>query len=135
MASRAPEAQARALDDYLAARGEKVDLALHITAPSDILEMRMGARMVCPVCHAIYNTLTKLPKNDLRCDTDGTPLERRSDEQTETIRMRLETHRRQTEPLIEYYRQRGSLAEIDGSRTPDEVQRQVDSHLELPATR
>jgi adenylate kinase len=124
-------AQAQALDKYLAEEGRRVDVALHMTAPNDVLERRLGGRMICPVCNSIYNMDTKPPKHDMVCDLDGTPLERRDDEETHTIRTRLETHVRETRPLIEYYGKHGSLVEIDGSRPMDEVESEIDKALNL----
>jgi adenylate kinase len=60
-------------------------------------------------------------------------LERRSDEDMETLRKRLIIHEQQTRPLIEYYRRRGNLVEIDGSRPLDEVEAEVDEALGLGA--
>jgi adenylate kinase len=125
------DAQARALDEHLAEKGEKVDVALHITAPNEVLVGRLAGRMVCPQCGSIYNAVTRPPKSDAICDLDGHLLERRSDEEADTVRTRLEVYANQTRPLIEYYRRSGSLIEIDGSRPIDEVEAEIDSDLGL----
>lgn len=125
------DAQARALDHFLAERDQKVDAALHITAPTTVLETRIASRMTCPVDGSIYNLETNPPKHDMVCDLDGAPLERRSDEEVETLRIRLKTHVRETQPLIEYYRKDGSLVEIDGSQPMNAVESVIDSALGL----
>jgi len=128
------ETQASALDNHLAEDGRRVDVALHITAPTDILERRIAGRMTCPVCGTIYNLDTRPPKHDTVCDLHpDVRLERRSDEDVETMRTRLLTHERQTRPLIEYYRRHGALVEIDGSRPIEEVEANVDAALGLSA--
>lgn len=129
--------QARALDDALERLGEKVDVALHITAPSDVLFDRLAGRLICPnpACGGIYNLKTKPPRNDMLCDLCDTPLERRSDEEVETIRTRLETYIRQTQPMLEYYRQHKCLIEIDGSQPMDVVDDAVEDALDQFAPR
>ncbi|MGI8968736.1 MAG: adenylate kinase family protein, partial [Chloroflexota bacterium] len=102
-------------------------MALHITAPTDVLVMRLGGRVICPVCGSIYNLASMPPKQDMICDLDGRALERRSDEEPETIVERLQVYERQTRPLIEYYRTHGSLVEIDGSQPIPEVEAAVDA--------
>jgi adenylate kinase len=128
------EAQAMALTHHLAEDGRKADAALHITAPTEVLERRIAGRLVCPVCGRIYNLDTKRPLHDSVCDLHPeVELERRSDEDMETLRKRLIIHEQQTRPLIEYYRRRGNLVEIDGSRPLDEVEAEVDEALGLGA--
>lgn len=121
--------QARALDEFLTAKGQRVDVALHVTAPTSVLEYRLTSRVICPQCNTIYNLISKPPQRDMLCDLDDTPLVRRSDEQLETIRQRLVTHQTETEPLIDYYRRQGVLVEIDGSRPMGEVETEIDGAL------
>lgn len=122
-------AQAAALDRALAEEGKKVDAVLYITAPTDLLVSRVVDRVICPVCNAIYNMVTNPPKHDMVCDNDATPLERRTDEDPDVVRIRLNNHQRQTEPLVEHYRERGLLVQVDGSRPLDEVSAHVDTAL------
>lgn len=127
------ESQASALDKFLAEKRQKIDVALHVTAPTSVLEYRLTSRVICPKCNSIYNLISKPPLREMRCDLDGTTLERRSDEQLETIRHRLITHHTETEPLIEYYRRHGSLVQIDGSRPMPEVEAEIDGAIGIPA--
>ncbi|MBV9278571.1 MAG: adenylate kinase [Chloroflexi bacterium] len=122
-------AQAQALDDALAKGGQKIDHALYITAPTELLVRRTTGRLVCTRCGAIYNLETKPPKNDLICDICGGKVERRSDESPDVVRVRLETYREQTQPLIDYYRTRGCLVTIDGSLSMEAVEQEVDRAL------
>jgi adenylate kinase len=124
------EAQAEALDSHLAEEGRKVDLALHITAPIEVLEQRVGGRLTCPVCGTIYNLTSNPPKFDTVCDLHpDVLLQRRSDEDIETFRTRVRTYEQQTSPLIDYYRRHGTLVEIDGSRPIDVVEADIDAAL------
>lgn len=121
--------QAAALDAALTKEGKKVDVALYITAPHDLLVARVAGRMICPQCNTIYNSVTKPPQFDLRCDNDNHSLERRSDEDPEVFRTRLENYDRQTQPLVEYYRRCGVLRQIDGSLPMAQVDAAVDAAL------
>jgi adenylate kinase len=124
------EAQAEALDAQLASEGLKVDMALHITAPIEVLEPRVAGRLTCPVDGEIYNLVTNPPKRDNRCDRHpDAVLQRRSDEDVETFRTRIRTYEEQTSPLIEYYRRQGTLLEIDGSLPIDQVEAEIDAAL------
>jgi adenylate kinase len=124
------EVQAAALDKHLATEGRKVDLALHITAPIDVLARRVSGRLTCPVDGASYNLVTNPPKVDNRCDQHPDAiLQRRSDEDIETFRTRVRTYEEQTRPLIEYYRRHGTLLEIDGSLPIDRVEAEIDDAL------
>ncbi len=123
--------QAAALDGWLVERGRQVDRVLYITAPAEVLVERIAGRIVCPVCNTIYNLSTRLPKRDMVCDIEGAPLERRSDEEPEIVRFRLQTYLRQTQPLVDYYRSAGKLVEVDGSRPMDEVTARIDRSVGL----
>jgi adenylate kinase len=118
--------QASALEEWLAGRGQRVNHVLYITAPSEVLVQRISGRVVCPVCNTIYNMATNPPRNDMLCDIEGAPLERRTDEDPEVVRVRLETYLRQTQPLVEHYRNMGVLAEVDGSQPMDTVTGEID---------
>jgi adenylate kinase len=118
--------QASALEEWLAGRGERVDHVLYITAPAEVLVQRISGRVVCPVCNTIYNLATNPPKKDMLCDIEGAALGRRTDEDPEVVRVRLETYLRQTQPLVEHYRNMGVLAEVDGSQPMDVVTAEID---------
>lgn len=123
--------QAEALDAWLADRGRQVDRVLYITAPAEVLVERISGRIVCPICHTIYNLSTRPPKHDMVCDIEGARLERRTDEDPEVVRVRLETYVRQTQPLVEYYRSRGKLVEVDGTQPVEHVTAEVDRAVGL----
>lgn len=127
--------QAAALDAALQESGRRVQAVLYITAPTDLLVSRICDRIICPQCTAIYNAVTRPPRVDMVCDNCGHALERRSDEDPEVVRVRLETYVRQTEPLAEYYGHCHRLCKLDGSRPMAVVDAEVDACLEGEAVR
>jgi adenylate kinase len=82
---------------------------------------RITGRYTCPTCKRTYHQEFRPPANDLLCDVDGTPLEKRSDEDELTVKRRLAIYREQTQPLEQYYADRGLLHEIDAEGPLDEV--------------
>ena len=103
-------AQAEALD----AQNVVIDAVLSIEVPDDIIIKRLGGRRTCPDCGQIYHVETKKPAKDGICDGCGAALIIRKDDETETIKNRLDTYHKETEPLIDYYRKQGKLKEVGG---------------------
>ena len=113
-------AQAEALEAALDEVGRSLTAALLIEAPDDEIVKRISGRRQCKNGH-IYNVYFDPPKHDDVCDSDGLKLFQRDDDKPETVRKRLETYRAKTEPLVEFYDDRGILKRFDGSRSPTEV--------------
>jgi adenylate kinase len=106
--------QAIALDEALAARKNKLDLAINLAVSQDELVRRLSARRVCPNCGAIYQLLSKPPREAEKCDVCGSQLVQREDDKPETVRKRLDAQ--WTPPdLMAHYRRQRKLADIDGS--------------------
>ncbi len=124
--------QAEALDRALAQRGARVDAAVYLRVPEAALIKRLAGRWECGVCRTPYHEETKPSKTPGVCDLCGGVLIQRADDRPETVRKRLQVYFEQTAPLLEYYRQRGVLAEVDGDRPIPEVTWQV---LEVVAAR
>lgn len=125
------EPQAEALDAALQTDDRRLDIALYIHVPDDIITQRLQGRIICPQCHAIYNVVTHPPKLTLTCDVCGHGLEKRTDETPEVIGTRLEIYEQQTAPLVDYYRAQHILREVDGARAVREVEAGVDEALGL----
>ena len=121
--------QARALDEALAAKGSEVDTALHITAPDDEIVRRLSGRWLCPSCGAIYHEQTHPPKEERTCDKCGSELHQRDDDRPDVVRARLEKQRPPAE-MLDYYRGRGKLVDIDGARAPEEVTKDLLAAIE-----
>lgn len=117
--------QAEFLDALLDEQGRGKPLVLYIQVNSGSLLKRLGGRRICPVCGRIYNMYFNPPQHDEVCDADGARLVRRADDNDGAILHRLESYTTLTRPLIEYYRERKVLVDVDGDRAPDEVTRDV----------
>lgn len=113
--------QAEALEKALAERGAGVDLVFYIKISEAEALRRVRGRWVCRNCQAVYNQETNPPKVPGVCDLCGGELYQRSDETPETLRRRFEVFAEQTVPVLEYYRARGLLVEVDGERPIEEV--------------
>jgi adenylate kinase len=112
--------QAEALSRELEGMGRRLTAALLIEAPDDVVIARLSGRRVCSAGH-VYHVEDDPPKHDGVCDQDGKPLTRRKDDEPDTIRKRLQTYHAQTEPLKDYYEERGLLRRFDGTRDVTEV--------------
>ncbi|HMO57164.1 MAG TPA: adenylate kinase [Roseiflexaceae bacterium] len=108
--------QARALERELSTQQRKIDYVLYLRVPEDVLLRRIAGRQTCKTCGSTYNVYYFPSKRPDTCDECGGRLYQRSDDTMETARHRLEVYFAQTMPLIEYYREQGSLLEIDGQR-------------------
>ena len=117
--------QADALAHMLAERGGRVRIVLYIAAPRDVLLERLAHRWTCSHCGAIYNAMTDPPHRAGVCDRCGGPVVQRADDNPDVQRRRVDIYLEQTMPLVDYYRQRGLLEEIDGTRSIDEVHRVI----------
>ena len=112
--------QADGLAQTLSDLGRSLTAAVLVDVPDDEVVRRLSGRRVCPKGHT-YHVEFDPPKHDDVCDQDGQPLRQRDDDKPETIRRRLENYHAQTEPLVQYYDERGLLRRFDGSRPPAEV--------------
>ena len=115
------EAQAAALAHLLAERAGSIRIVLFISAPEEVLLTRLASRWTCGRCGAIYNATTNPTREPGVCDRCGGPVEQRADDSPDVQRQRIRVYLEQTLPLVEYYRQRGTLVEIDGRRSIQEV--------------
>ena len=103
--------QAEALDQVA-----KIDCALLVDVPYEVIEKRMTGRRVCLRCGATYHVEANPPRVEGICDICGDKLVVRSDDEPEVVKRRHETSRAQTEPLIGYYEAQGKLKTIDGTQ-------------------
>jgi len=115
-------AQAEALEQILDRKGVALDAVPLIAVGDEVALARLGGRWTCRSCGAVYHTLFDPPRQAEVCDTCGGELYQRPDETLETHRHRLEVYRRQTRPLVDYYRRAGLLVEVDGEQSVEDVQ-------------
>lgn len=119
-------AQAGTLE-ILAAEQQKQIVPILIDVPYELLEKRMTGRRRCPVCGEIYNIYGRPPANDETCDFHPeVKLERRADDNPETVRTRLTTYEEQTRPLLDYYRAAEKLRTVDGTGDPDSIFKDIE---------
>jgi adenylate kinase len=117
--------QARSLDEALTARSLRVDRAISIDVPAEELTRRLSGRWICRACQVPYHEVERPPKVAGVCDDCGGELYQRVDDTADTVRRRLGVYFEQTAPLIDYYRDQGVLATVDGQQSIDAVTRDV----------
>jgi adenylate kinase len=111
--------QAKALDGIA-----KIDAIIHLIVPDWIIIERLSSRRICKDCGAIYNLLYLKPKKDMICDKCGGTLYQREDDTPEVIKRRIEVYEKQTQPLLNYYKEKGVPfveAKCDKLETPPET--------------
>lgn len=113
--------QAEVLDKALADLGDSVDFAIDVEVPDENIIKRMGGRRACLSCGATYHLEHIPPKAEGICDRCGKELILRDDDKPETVEKRLHVYHEQTSPLIDFYRAKGILKEVDGTRKMEEV--------------
>jgi adenylate kinase len=107
--------QAAALDNMLTGMGRQLDGVLYISVPDEELVRRLSGRWLCRECQTAYHTVFSPPAREGICDACGGQLYQREDDRPATVRARLDVYRQLTAPLIEYYRDKDLLVEVDGS--------------------
>lgn len=116
--------QARALDDMLQEIGRPINAVLYIHVHQEILLSRLTGRRICKSCGATYHTVFQPPKVEGVCDKCGGELYQRADDTAEAVSTRLEAYK-QTAPLIDYYREKGVLVQIEGEQPIEQVHAEV----------
>ena len=113
--------QAEALDAALAKLNDKVDFAIDVEVPDENIIRRMSGRRACVGCGATYHIKYNPTKVDGICDVCGKELILRDDDAPETVKKRLEVYHEQTQPLIDYYTNKGIEREVDGTIDMNDV--------------
>ncbi len=111
--------QARFVDDMLARKERGNALVVNIRVDQEVLLKRLTGRRTCSVCGEIYNVYFNPPRKEGVCDKDGGKVLQRADDNEATIRQRLVAYETQTSPLIDYYRKKRLLHDVDGSKEPE----------------
>lgn len=107
--------QAESLDSELSKMGIELDRVININANADILIERAVGRRICRECGATYHIKFNPPKVEGVCDKDGGELYQRDDDNESTVSTRINVYMEQTQPLIDYYGDKGLLLDVDGT--------------------
>ena len=109
-------AQADALSNII-----DIDKVLNFTASDDTIIDRLSGRRVCSECGTIFHVKNIPPKIEGVCDACGGKLIQRDDDKPDSIKKRLDVYKKQTEPLIDYYKEKELLADIDADKPIEQV--------------
>lgn len=123
-------AQAEALQELTADLNKTIDYVLHVDVPEEKLVERLTGRRICPTCGTTYHVVYNPPKEEGICDKDGSQLIQRDDDQPETVKKRLAVNVEQTQPLLDFYQDKGYLVKVDGDRDIDDVFSDIESILD-----
>ncbi len=107
--------QAEVLDEALNKLGDAVDHAINVDVPDENIVRRMSGRRACLTCGATYHIAHIPPKKEGICDACGQELVLRDDDKPETVLKRLKVYHDQTQPLIDFYQNKGILKNVDGT--------------------
>jgi len=118
-------AQAEALDRIMGEMGKKIDAVINVNVPEEEVVRRIAYRRTCRNCGAIYHLIYNPPKKPGICDKCGGELYQREDDKEETVRERYRVYKKNTEPLIEYYKKKGILFDVDGTKDIEGVKREI----------
>jgi len=123
-------AQARALEESLAAKGQRLSMVIALDVDEETVVKRISGRLVCRQCGAMFHALYDPPRNDNLCDKCNGSLYQRDDDKEETVRRRLQQYREETRPLMDFYANKALLVRIDGTGAVEEVKERILKALE-----
>lgn len=113
--------QAESLKAALGSMGQKIDYAVNVDVPDENIISRMAGRRACLSCGATYHVEFNPSKVEGVCDVCGDKLVLRDDDKPETVKKRLSVYHDQTQPLIDFYKAEGVLANVDGTQDMEKV--------------
>ena len=113
--------QAEVLDSELTKLGDHIDYAINVDVPDENIVKRLSGRRACLTCGATYQIEHVPPKKEGICDVCGSELVLRDDDKPETVKNRLNVYHEQTQPLIDFYTEKGVLKTVDGTVPMEEV--------------
>ncbi len=122
--------QAEELQNLLSDLGKSIDYVIHVDVPEEKLVERLTGRRICPTCGTAYHVVYNPPKEEGICDKDGSQLIQRDDDQPETVKNRLAVNIEQTQPLLDFYQDKGYLVKVNGDRDINVVFQDIESILE-----
>jgi adenylate kinase len=121
--------QAEALDEAMSELGRKLTAALLIDVPEEEVVRRLGGRRTCTDNGHVFHVDFEPPEKEGVCDICGGKLIVRDDDKPDVIRHRLEQYREKTQPLVDYYEDKGILRKVDGAKPPSDVEEKIHALL------
>ncbi len=124
--------QAEGLKKIMSRLSIKINAAVDLIVDENEIVKRLSSRRTCSNsdCQAIYNVFSKPTKTEGVCDLCGSPVVQRSDETEDAIKVRLNTYKEKTAPLVDYYKNEGLLKSIDANKGSDKVCESIISTIE-----
>lgn len=113
--------QAAALEQILAQAGSSLTAVLYIGVPDDVLVRRLSGRRTCKAEGHVFHVAFNPPKVEGICDFDGSELFQRSDDMPETVLQRIKVYGQETSPLVDFYRGKDLLKEVDGTLSIEQI--------------
>jgi len=113
--------QAIELDETLESIDCKIDIVVNLQVDEQNVLARMTGRRSCPKCGAVYHVENMRPKVEGKCDHDGAELVQRPDDSAEVVANRLRTYHLQTKPVVDYYREKSTVFDVDANKEADET--------------
>tara|TARA_Y100000741_G_scaffold341387_1_gene303648 strand:+ start:59 stop:676 length:618 start_codon:yes stop_codon:yes gene_type:complete len=117
--------QAIALDEELGS----VDKVIFFDVPNNDLIERLSGRLICRTCQASFHKIFYPSKNGMICDKCPDELYQRDDDKADVVTNRLKVYMQETQPVIQYYDKQNKLITVDGSKSVDEVQSELEMAL------
>jgi adenylate kinase len=121
--------QAAQLEEVLP-QGHRM-VVINIQASEEEVVKRIAGRRTCPKCGHVYNVHLHPPADDEKCDLDGSDLFRRADDSEAVVRRRIATYKKETLPLIDYYKKKGKLKAINGIQSQEAVTKKILEAIEV----
>jgi adenylate kinase len=121
--------QADFIIEYLKKKNLSIDVVIYLSIKDEEIIKRISGRRICPNCGAVYNIYFNPPKFDNKCDLCGVELIYREDDKEEVVRERINVYKKETHPLINYFKEKGLLEEVEASGTVKEVQNRIQEVL------
>jgi adenylate kinase len=113
--------QAETLDKSLAENGSGIDVVINLAVSDNVVVERITGRRSCPKCGAVYHVKNMPPKKPDVCDNDGTKLVQRPDDTADVVKNRLATYYQQTKPVVDYYKAKRTVNDVDADGDADRV--------------
>jgi len=125
--------QAIKLDETLASINQNIDIVVNLQVDEENVLARLTGRRSCPKCGAVYHVENMRPNVEGKCDNDGAELVQRPDDKAEVVAHRLRTYHLQTKPVVDYYREKSTVFDVDANKEAEETSGLIFDKLDVLA--